>query len=205
MYVPRYFREEDLDRVADFIRQHDFATLVTVQNDVPAASHLLVEFQTDSDGSWLVNGHMARANPLWKAFAPEKEVLLIFGGPNTYVSATWYNHLNVPTWNYLSVHLYGRPRLIEDGPELRGILSRLIERYEGGSDYRLENLPSDFVDREIKGTLGFQVRVTRLEAAFKLSQNRNPEDYANIIRQLETRGDEPSQAIANEMKKNKRT
>ncbi len=204
MYISRYFREEDLNRVAEFIRRHDFATLVTVQGEVPRASHLPVEFQSESDGSWLVNGHMARANPLWHDFAPGKEVLLFFGGPNTYISAAWYNQTNVPTWNYVSVHLYGHPRLIDGGEELRDILSRLVRRHEGASSYRLETLPPDFVDQEIKGTVGFQIRVTRVEAAFKLSQNRSDEDYANIIRQLEQRGDEQSGAIAEEMKKNRR-
>jgi transcriptional regulator len=130
-------------------------------------------------------------------------VLLIFNGPNTYVSPTWYGHLNVPTWNYEAVHLYGTPRLIEPGDELRGILARLIRRYETESDYRLEGLPADFVEKEIKGVMGFQVRVTRLEASFKLSQNRNDEDHASVIRELEKRGDEGSSAVAAEMKKNR--
>ncbi len=146
---------------------------------------------------------MARANKLWRAFDPAKEVLLIFGGPNTYISPTWYNHLNVPTWNYIAVHLYGTPRVIDGGPELEGILSRLIKRYETESDYRMETLPPDFREKEMRGTVGFQVKVTRVEANFKLSQNRNDEDHANVIRQLEARGDEQSVAIANEMKKNR--
>ncbi len=204
MYVPHYFHEDDLKRVEDFIRKNDFATLVAVDNNIPLASHLLVDLQTDSEGGWLVNGHMARANPLWHALAPEREALLIFGGPNTYISATWYNHVNVPTWNYVAVHLYGIPRVVDDPQGIRSILSRLIQRYEAGSDYRLEALPTDFVDKVIKGAIGFQVKVTRLEAAFKLSQNRDDEDYARIIHQLEQRGDGQSIAVANEMKKNKR-
>src|SRR5581483_6442728 len=144
------------------------------------------------------------ANKLWRAFDSTKEVLLIFGGPNTYISPTWYSHLNVPTWNYIAVHLYGTPRLIDGGPELTDILSRLIKRYETKSDYRLESLPRDFVEKEMRGTMGFQVKVTRVEANFKLSQNRNDEDYANVVRQLEARRDEQSVAVANEMRKNRK-
>jgi transcriptional regulator len=203
MYVSYYYREEDLKKVADFIGEHDFATLVLSQDGLPVAAHLLVEFQTAPDGTWLVNGHMARANKLWRAFDPAKEVLLIFGGPNAYISPTWYNHLNVPTWNYIAVHLYGTPRAIDGGPELQDILARLIERYETKSDYRMETLPPDFREKEMRGAIGFQVRVTRVEANFKLSQNRNDEDHANVIRQLEARGDEQSAAIADEMKKNR--
>lgn len=204
MYISHYYREEDLNKIADFIRKQDFATLVTTENGLPVASHLLVDLTTDSDGTWLVSGHMARANKLWRALDPEKEVLLIFGGPNTYVSPTWYSHLNVPTWNYIAVHLYGLPRLIEVGPELADILSRLIKRYETKSDYRLESLPADFAQKEMRGTMGFQVKVTRVEANFKLSQNRNDEDYASVIRHLDERGDEQSIAIANEMRKNRK-
>ena len=203
MYVPHYFREEDLETVADFVRRHDFAALVAADQGLPLASHLLVELQADSEGTWLVNGHMARANPLWRALDPAREALLIFSGPNAYVSPTWYGHLNVPTWNYTAVHLYGIPRLIEGGDELHGILSRLIMRYEAHSEYRLESLPADFVRKEMKGVMGFQIKVTRLEAAFKLSQNRNDEDHASIIRELEKRDDAQSSAIAEEMRKSR--
>jgi len=204
MYVSHFHREEDLTKIADFVREHDFATLVLAENNVPIASHLLVDFQTDADGTWLFNGHMARANPLWRKFDSEREVLLIFGGPNTYISPTWYNHLNVPTWNYIAVHLYGFPRLIDGGDELRDILARLIKRYETNSDYRMESLPPDFADKQMQGVMGFQVRVTRVEASFKLSQNRDDEDYANVIQHLEERGDEQSVAIAQQMIKNRK-
>jgi len=203
MYVSHFYREEDLKKVADFVREHDFATMVLSQDNIPVASHLLMDFETSPDGTWLVSGHMARANKLWRAFDSTKEVLLIFGGPNTYISPTWYNHLNVPTWNYIAVHLYGAPRVIASGPELEEILARLIKRYETQSDYRMETLPADFREKEMRGIVGFQVKVTRVEANFKLSQNRNDEDHANVIQKLEARGDEQSLAIANEMKKNR--
>ena len=204
MYISRFHRERDLSKVADFVREHDFATLVMAENNIPIASHLLVDFQTDTDGTWLFSGHMARANPLWKKFDSEKEVLLIFGGPNTYISPTWYNHLNVPTWNYIAVHVYGFPRVIDSGDELRDILSRLIKRYETNSDYRMENLPSDFAEKQMQGVMGFQVKATRVEGNFKLSQNRDDEDYVHVIQHLEERGDEQSVAIAEQMMKNRK-
>jgi transcriptional regulator len=204
MYTPHFYEVEDRARVADFIGQHDFGTLVISDKGVPVASHLLMHLETAPDGSWLVSGHMARANPLWRVFDPLKEVLLIFGGPNAYISPTWYSQLNVPTWNYMAVHLYGLPRAIDGGDELRDILSKLVKRYEAKTDYRMETLPSDFVEKQLKGVVGFEIRVTRTEASFKLSQNRNAEDHANVIRQLDRRGDEQSVAIASEMKKNKK-
>ncbi|HUI89933.1 MAG TPA: FMN-binding negative transcriptional regulator [Anaerolineales bacterium] len=201
MYVSHFYREEDLNKIADFLREHGFATLVLAENNIPVASHLLVDFQTDSDGTWLFSGHMARANPLWQKFDSKREVLLIFGGPNSYISPTWYNHLNVPTWNYIAVHLYGFPRLIDGGDELRDILSRLIQRYETNSSYRMETLPPDFAESQMQGAVGFQIKVTRLEANFKLSQNRDDEDHAHIIQHLKERGDEQSVAIAEQMRK----
>jgi transcriptional regulator len=201
MYIPSYFSEKDLDKVAEFVKRHDFATLVLSENGVPVASHLLVEFQTDSTGTWLISGHMARANKLWRAFDSNREALLIFGGPNTYISATWYIHLNAPTWNYIAVHLYGLPRVIDGGDELRLILSNLVKRYEANSNYRLETLPQDFVEKLMRSAVGFQLKVTRVEASFKLSQNQGEEDYASVVRHLEERGDEQSRAIAEEMKK----
>lgn len=205
MYVSHFHREEDLTKIADFVREHDFATLVLSDNNVPIASHLLVDFQTDADGTWLISGHMARANQLWQKFNSEREVLLMFGGPNTYISPTWYNHLNVPTWNYIAVHLYGFPRVIDGGDELRDILARLIQRYETKSDYRMESLPSDFAEKQMNGVMGFQVKVTRVEASFKLSQNRDDEDYANVVQHLKERGDEQSVAIAEQMMKNRKS
>jgi transcriptional regulator len=204
MYTPHYYKVDDLVRVADFIRQHDFGTLVISDKGVPVASHLLMHLEMDADGTWLISGHMARANQLWRAFDSLKEVLMIFGGPNTYISPTWYSQLNVPTWNYMAVHLYGLPRVIDDGEELRDILSKLVKRYEAKTDYRMESLPPDFVEKQLKGVVGFEIKVTHTEASFKLSQNRNDEDHANIILRLDERGDEQSVAIASEMKKNKK-
>ena len=110
-----------------FLRQNEFATLVAYDGQRPAASHLLMEI-VEQGGNVLVNGHMSKANPLWKTFGQNPEVLVIFHGPHTYISPTWYNHVNVPTWNYQAVHLYGRPRAVTDLAELHAMLSRLVAK-----------------------------------------------------------------------------
>ncbi|HZM24375.1 MAG TPA: FMN-binding negative transcriptional regulator [Anaerolineales bacterium] len=201
MYIPKLYREEDRVRILDFIQQNDFATLVTYDGDKPVASHLLMGIKED-DENLFVNGHMSRANPQWKTFDLNREVLVIFQGPHTYISPTWYNHVNVPTWNYQSVHVYGKPRVITDYDEAYEILKRLIDRYESNSHYRLETLPKDFVEKEIKGIVAFQIEVTRIEANYKLSQNRKDEDYRNIIAQLEKRTDDLSHGVAEAMREN---
>jgi transcriptional regulator len=198
MYIPRLHREEDRETVLAFLRENDFPALVTFDGQKPVATHLPVEVVEGSDGM-TIYGHMSRANPQWKTFG-EQEALLIFQGPHTYISARWYNHVNVPTWNYMIAHVYGQLREV-GGEELYSLLSRLVKKHEPSASYRLEGLPRDFVEKEIKGVVGFAMDVARIEAAYKLSQNRNEEDHANVIRQLDQRSDEYSHDIAEAMRR----
>ena len=202
MYISKLYREEDRTKILEFLRQNEFATLVTYNGEKPTASHLLMEV-VDEGESLFVNGHMSKANPLWKTFETCPEVLVIFQGPHTYISPTWYNHVNVPTWNYQAVHLYGSPRIVT-GDEYYAMLSRLIAKHERGTDYRLESLPQDFVEKQMNGTVGFQINVTRIEANYKLSQNRDDEDYHNIIAQLEKSADNSSHDIATAMRETRK-
>jgi len=197
MYISKLYHEGDQAKIVDFTKRNEFATLVSYDGRKPCASHLLMEV-VEEDDKLLVNGHMSKANMLWKTFEKNDEVLVIFQGPHAYVSPTWYNHINVPTWNYQAVHLYGSPRIVI-GDEYYAMLSRLIRKHESGTNYRLETLPQDFVKRHMKGTVGFQIKVTRIEANYKLSQNRDDEDYHNIISRLNERGDEMSREVAEAM------
>jgi transcriptional regulator len=202
MYIIKLFREDNRERILEFIRQNDFATLVVYDGEKPVASHLLMELVEDGENLW-INGHMSRANPLWKMFEKNPEVLVIYQGPHTYISPTWYNHVNVPTWNYQSVHMYGKPRVIADNNETYGILKRLISRYETSTTYKLETLPQDFVEKEMRGVVAFQIEVTRVEANYKLSQNRDDESYRSILAHLEQRADDDSHEVAKAMKQNR--
>ena len=199
MYTPKLYREEDRLKILEFIQNNEFVTLVSFDGQRPAASHLLVEVLEEGE-KWLINSHMSKANPQWKSFDSNHEVLVIFQGPHTYISPTWYNHVNVPTWNYQSVHIYGRPRLLTEYEETYQLLKRLIDRHERSGHYKMESLPQDFVEKEIKGVMAFQVEVTRIEANYKLSQNRTDEDYWNIVSHLEERNDELSHGVAEAMK-----
>jgi len=199
MYISKLYREEDRERILGFLKQNEFATLVTYDGEKPTASHLLMEVMEDGE-KLFVNGHMSKANPLWKTFEKNPEVLVIFQGPHTYISPTWYNHINVPTWNYQAIHIYGKPRIVTERDEAHALLSHLVVRHERETEYRLEALPQDFVEKEIKGIVAFQIEVTRIEANYKLSQNRDDEDYHNIISQLEKRDDEMSHGVAEAMR-----
>jgi len=200
MYISKLYREDDRGKILEFLKQNEFAIVVTCDGKKPVASHLIVEV-IEEEESLLINGHMSKANLLWKTFESNTEVLVIFHGPHTYISPTWYTHLNVPTWNYQSVHIYGTPRLIRDPEEAYELLRRLVHRHESHHSYSLETLPQDFVRKELKGIVAFQVEATRLEANYKLSQNRDDEDYRNIVGHLEDRNDEMSHSVAEAMKK----
>ncbi len=198
MYIPKLYREEDREKILEFLKQNNFPALVTHDGEKPTATHLPVEVLENENGSLTILGHMSRANPQWRSFG-EQEVLLIFQGAHTYISPRWYDHVNVPTWNYMMVHVYGKVRLVE-GEALYSLLSRLVKNHEEPNAYDLESLPQDFVQKEMNGVVGFAVDVTRVDAGYKLSQNRNDGDHENIIRELEGRGDENSAAVAKSMR-----
>jgi transcriptional regulator len=198
MYIPKLYREVDREKILKFLKQNNFPALVTHDGERPTATHLPVEVLENENGSLTILGHMSRANPQWKSFG-EQEVLLIFQGAHTYISPRWYDHVNVPTWNYMMVHVYGTIRLVE-GEELYSLLSRLVKNHEEPAAYSLESLPQNFVQKEMNGVVGFAVDVTRVDAGYKLSQNRNDGDHGNIIRELEGRGDENSSAVAKSMR-----
>jgi transcriptional regulator len=203
MYIPKLFQVQDAEQVLDFLKHNSFPAIVSHDGERLLATHLPVEVVGDASGKLTIFSHMSRANPQWRTFG-DREALLIFQGAHTYISARWYNHVNVPTWNYTIVHVYGTVRELADS-DLYALLSRLVKQHEPKPDYRLETLPQDFVAKEMRGVFGFAVDVTRLEAGYKLSQNRNDEDFGSIVRELDQRPDEASQAVANAMRAQRRT
>ena len=199
MYVPKQFHNNDASAIADFIRHHGFGILVSQSDNRMVATHIPLELSEDETK---LRGHIARANPQWKNFANSGEVMVIFPGPHAYVSSSWYDHENVPTWNYIAVHVYGKIQIIE-GDELYSALKKLVDKYEKTSEYpvSVEKMSPEYVRQSIKGLVGFEIEITSIEAAYKLSQNRDHKNYANIINELEKRGDHESRSVASEMRK----
>lgn len=203
MYLPKLYEVTDPAVIEAFIQAHDFAVLVNADaQGVPVATHLPLELVVNAQGERSLFGHFARPNPQWRTLRPDQMVLAIFQGPHAYISPRWYDHPNVPTWNYLTVHAYGTPRLIEDSDELFELLKRLVDRYEAHSGatppYQLETQPPQVL-QQLKGVVGLEIKVERFEAKFKLSQNRNPADFANIMAQLRLRGEPLSHGVAEAM------
>ena len=128
----------------------------------------------------------------------------MFLGPDAYISPSWYDHVNVPTWNYAAVHVYGKPAIIEDRPELLELLKYQVDKYEKNEsgEYQLEALPKSFLETEILGVVGFKIKVERMEANFKLSQNRNQKNYEKVIQKLIERKEEKSVEVAKLMTEN---
>ncbi len=197
MYVHSYSRVSESQEVLDFINQNGFATLVSIVEGRLWASH--IPLMLSKDGTEL-NGHVSRGNKAWRNFSEQTEVLCIFQGPHTYISSSWYDHENVPTWNYLAVHAYGNIK-IQEGEELLASLKDLTNKYEKHSQkpVTVEGMNKKYLETELKGIVGVSIKITSIEASFKLSQNRDDKNYDEIIRQLKARGDASSLEVASEM------
>jgi transcriptional regulator len=187
MYIPKAFREEDLNTLYNLMQKYSFATLITQHGGVPFATHLPFILNTRRGPKGTLLAHMARANPQWHDFNNEQEVLVIFQGPHAYVSPSWYEvELSVPTWNYAVVHAYGIPRLIEDSEVLYKLLQILIKTHEARFERPwLFQLPHDYLQKMMRGIVGFEIEITRLEGKFKMSQNRTESERENVIAALQ--------------------
>ncbi|MGE7839849.1 FMN-binding negative transcriptional regulator [Lysinibacillus sp. NPDC093712] len=184
MYIPKYYKVTDVNEIEEFIQMNSFATLVTTKQGTPIATHLPLMFNKKGD-NYFLTGHMAYGNPQWRTFESSEDVLVMFQGPNAYISSSWYSHENVPTWNYQAVHIYGKANILEK-EELIDDLTMLLEKYEKDREKPIlwDNLSPELLEKEIKGIVGFEIKIGDVQAAYKLSQNRNEDDYKNIIDQL---------------------
>jgi transcriptional regulator len=198
VYLPPYFTEARPSVLVKHIERHDFGLLVSHGAAGLVASHIPFLIERDRDKLHL-HGHLARPNPQVSDLAQGGEMLAIFSGPHTYISPNWYaTGPSVPTWNYVDVHAYGTVSLIEDLDWLRGLVRRLSERHEAHNPvpWRMQDLPEAYLEGMLKGIVGLDIAVTRLEGKYKLSQNRPAVDRPLVIAALERRNDAHSLAVA---------
>jgi transcriptional regulator len=199
MYIPEAFRETRTEVLHDLIRQHSFATLVSQTEQGLVASHLPLLLDPARGPLGTLRGHVARANDHWRALAGG-EHMVVFQGPHAYVSPTWYQApMAVPTWNYVAVHAYGRPTLIDDGPALRQILDDTVALHEASFAYRWQPPAGDFVPSLMRNVVGFELELTRLEGKLKLNQNRSRADQAGVVAGLRAQGDPVGLGVADLM------
>ena len=179
MYIPKPFAVRDRAALAGIIRDNPFGLLIGPADRAPVATHLPFLL----DGGRLV-AHMARGNPHWRSFAGGGEALAVFSGPHAYVSPRWYETAPaVPTWNYVAVHVYGVPRIIEDSGETRDILDRMTAEFEDGT-WTLGSQGEEYAGRMIRGIVAFEIPLARMEGKLKLSQNRSLADRKGVIAAL---------------------
>jgi transcriptional regulator len=200
MYTPSHFQIDDRNTLNAFMRQHSFATIVSHDGQVPQATHMPVLLNPTQGSHGCLLSHMARANPQWRHFS-NTEVLVIFTGPHAYISPAWYvTEPAVPTWNYTAVHAYGIPRIVTDHDRFVQMLHDLVEFYEAEHPNRWHGtLPAEFRDGLMKGIVGIEIEITRLEGKFKLSQNR-PQDAPSVIAMLENSPNQTDRDTAKMMK-----
>jgi transcriptional regulator len=204
MYSPTHFQIEDPATIQALMRRHSFATVITHDGSAPFATHMPVLHHAEGGTHGTLITHMARANPQWRHFAEGREVVIIFHGPHAYISPNWYEtRPMVPTWNYATVHAYGVPHVIEDKAALRTMLRELVDTFEAGQPQPYgDALTDDYIDHLSPGIVGLEIPIARLEAKFKLSQNRTPTDQAGVIAALKKSADQTERELAEMMKLN---
>ena len=199
MYIHKFFQVNDFKEIEKFIQSNSFGMIVTEDQGKPLAPHLPLIFQKNGD-DYYISGHIAKGNPQWKTLNGNGNVLIIYQGAHAYVSSSWYEKENVPTWNYQAVHLYGEATVLNEQETIDG-LKTLLTKYEQNRENPVlwDNLAEN-TQMQAKAIVGFKVKIKKIEAAYKMSQNRNEQDYNNIIKNLEDEHNSSSKAVADVMK-----
>jgi transcriptional regulator len=195
VYAPAYNQLEDRAEVLAFMRANGFPVLVTGTGGNLMASHLPSRIQ-EIDNAWVIDMHMAKNNPQWKEFFDD-EVMVVFAGPHAYVSPRWYaDKERVPTWNYAAVHAYGVPVVIDDKKMKHDSQRRLVQALDPEWLPKFDALRPEYVENMLNGIVNFEIRVTRIETRWKLSQNRGRGEMELIAAALERSADSTERALA---------
>jgi transcriptional regulator len=189
MYVPRHNQLEDRAAQLAYMRAYSFAAMVSCGPGGLMATHLPFVID-EAEGRIILLAHMAKANPQWRDFAACAEAMVIFMQPHAYVAPRLYDsRQNVPTWNYVAVHAYGKPALIEDRAAKLELQRKLVRQHDPGYLAQMAELPDSYLDAKLGAIVSFSLAVTRIDARYKLSQDKNPAERERIARELESSGD----------------
>ena len=207
MYLPAHFNEERTELVHELIREHPLGTLVTLGAEGINANHVPFELDAAPAPLGTLRCHVARANPIWRDFSPTVEALVIFQGAKAYVSPSFYPSKQVsgevvPTYNYVIAHGYGAMKIIDDHEWLRGLVTRLTNRFEDGraAPWQVADAPAAFIDKQLAAIVGIEITLTKLIGKWKVSQNRPVDDRKGVIDGLTECGDADSAVIAHWVK-----
>jgi len=201
MYIPEQYKNNNEQEIRDFLQKNSFGILVNQTDGKLWATHIPLELDINENGKQVLNGHLSKENPQWKSFASDTQVLAIFSGSHSYISASWYDHENVPTWNYIAVHVYGTIKIVEGEALMHG-LKKLVDKYESNSEnpVRIEELSKKTM-MQTRGIVAFEIEIDDIQTVKKMSQNRDDKNYQNIISELEKTGKRDAEAVAEVMKK----
>ncbi|MFV8356640.1 FMN-binding negative transcriptional regulator [Flavobacterium sp. XS1P32] len=201
MYTPEIYKNENQEEIKKFLLENSFGILINQTNGKLCATHIPLELETTTEGYDILYGHISAENPQAEGLRNNDEVLAVFSGPHSYISSSWYDHENVPTWNYIAVHVYGKIKIIEREAVIES-LKKLVDKYEKNSQnpIRVEDLSKKTM-MQSRGIVAFEIEITAIQATKKMSQNRDDKNYKNIISELEKTLDNQSITVANEMKK----
>lgn len=212
MFIPPVFAEERIEVMHDLIRQYPFGTLVTHGENGLSATQIPFFVMPGTSAFGTLKGHLSKGNPHWKEIETCTTCLIIFQGPHGYVSPSWYpsknlTHEVVPTWNYATVHAWGRPVITQDTLTKRDLVSGLTDHMESSraSPWQVSDAPDNFIQKQLNGIVGLEISVTRMEGKWKMSQNRLPDDRAGVLSGL-THDHDPhaNPLLAQEMLKSKK-
>jgi transcriptional regulator len=202
MYIPEFNRVEDHEAAVAFMRTNPFVILISNTDAGPFATHLPVVVRGEGERT-LIRAHVARANPHWKLLEQEQrgDSLVIFHGPHAYISPSLYeNRESVPTWNYAAVHAYGRGKILGSNEEKHQVLAELIAQFDASYLEQWKSLGAQYQSRMLNHIVAFEIAVTRLEAKFKLSQNRTRTEQENVIQALTASDDSAVSGVAELMR-----
>ncbi|MDC8098411.1 FMN-binding negative transcriptional regulator [Chryseobacterium rhizosphaerae] len=199
MFIPKLYRSEDFNVMKAIISENSFALLISSVDKI-RATHSMMMLNEDNPENSYIETHISRANPQAKILKNGDEVLCDFLGAHAYISSSWYDHVNVSTWNYEAVQIRGKVELM-DHDELYAHLDKLTSKYEKFQQcpMMVKDMGKEFVEKEMKGAFGIKIIPTEIFIKQKLSQNRKESDFNNIISQLET-SDDHARKIAGKMK-----
>lgn len=203
MYLPKHFEESDPQVLHALIRAHPLGTWVTQHAGELLANHVPFLIDPARGTSGTLVGHVARANPVWRSFSETVQSLVVFQGPESYITPSWYPSKRehgkvVPTWNYAVVHAHGIPRAIDDREWLRGLVNRLTDTNEAAMalPWKVADAPPDFIDRQLEAIVGIEIPIARLVGKWKVSQNRLAADRRGVAAGLLARGDASAEEMA---------
>jgi transcriptional regulator len=196
MYVPAHFDESRTEVLHDLIKQHPFGMLVTHGASGLDANHIPFELHPQQGERGVLNAHVARANPVWKDVSDGDEVLVVFRAADAYISPNWYPskhefHKQVPSWNYMVAHAYGRITIRDDERFVRGVVGRLTRTHEASQPkpWKMGDSPKEFIDAILKAIVGMEIEITRLVGKSKLSQNKDAHDIRGAGEMLKAKAD----------------